>query len=75
MAQRRKFSVEYKREAVGSCAGNAAAQSLFGVLKRERVYRQHYQTRADARADIFNYIARRYNPRQRRRLDMRQQGQ
>ena len=37
MAQRRRFSAEYKREAVGSCAGNAAAQSLFGVLKRERV--------------------------------------
>jgi putative transposase len=45
------------------------------VLKRERVNRQHYRTRADARADIFDYIERCHNPRQRRRLDMQQQGQ
>jgi putative transposase len=59
--------------AVGSCADNAAAESVFGVLKRERVNRQHYQTRAEARADIFDYIERCHNPRQRRRLDMQQQ--
>ena len=61
--------------AVGSCADNAAAESFFGVLKRERVNRQHYRTRAEARADIFDYIERSHNPRQRRRLDMQQQGQ
>ena len=61
------------RSAVGSCADNAAAESFFGVLKRERVNRQHYQTRAEARADIFDYIERCHNPRQRRRLDMQQQ--
>jgi len=61
--------------AVGSCADNAAAESFFGVLKRERVNRQHYQTRAEARADIFDYIERCHNPRQRRRLDMLQQGE
>ena len=59
--------------AVGSCADNAAAESFFGVLKRERVNRQYYQTRAEARADIFNYIERCHNPRQRRRLEMQQQ--
>jgi putative transposase len=32
--------------AVGSCADNAAAESFFGVLKRERVNRHHYRTRA-----------------------------
>lgn len=58
--------------AVGSCADNAAAESFFGVLKRERVNRQHYQTRAEARADIFDYIERCHNPRQRRRLEMQQ---
>lgn len=61
--------------AVGSCADNAAAESFFEVLKRERVNRQHYRTRAEARADIFDYIERCHNPRQRRRLDMQQQGQ
>lgn len=60
--------------AVGSCADNAAAESFFGVLKRERVHRRHYQTRAEARADIFDYIERCHNPRQRRRLEWQQQG-
>ncbi len=59
--------------AVGSCADNAAAESFFGVLKRERVNRRQYQTRAEARADIFDYIERFHNPRKRRQLEMRQQ--
>ena len=61
--------------AVGSCADNAAAESFFGVLKRERVNRQHYRTRAEARADIFDYIERCHNPRQRRRLERDQQAE
>ena len=60
--------------AVGSCADNAAAESFFGVLKRERVNRRQYQTRAEARADIFDYIERWHNPRQRRRLEVPQLG-
>jgi putative transposase len=54
---------------VGSCADNAAAESFFGVLKRERVNRRRYLTRAEARADIFDYIERFHNPRRRRRLE------
>jgi putative transposase len=61
--------------AVGSCADNAAAESFFGVLKRERVNRKHYQTRAEARADIFDYSERSHNPRQRRRLELQQQAE
>ena len=53
---------------VGSCADNAAAESFFGVLKRERVNRRRYLTRAEARADIFDYIERFHNPRRRRQL-------
>jgi putative transposase len=56
--------------AVGSCADNAAAESFFGMLKRERVNRRQYRTRAEARADIFDYIERFYNPVKRRRLEM-----
>jgi putative transposase len=48
---------------VGTCADNAAAESFFGLLKRERVYRRKYLTRAEARADIFDYIERFHNPR------------
>ncbi len=54
--------------AVGSCADNAAAEGFFGMLKRERVNRRRYRTRAEARADIFDYIERFYNPRRRRKL-------
>lgn len=56
--------------AVGSCADNAAAESFFGLLKRERVNRRQYQTRSAARADVFDYIERFHNPRKRRRLEI-----
>jgi len=55
--------------AVGSCADNAAAEGFFGMLKRERVNRRHYLTRAEARSDIFDYIERFYNPRRRRKME------
>jgi putative transposase len=61
--------------AVGSCADKAAAESFFGRLKRERVNRRQYQTRAEARTDIFDYIERWHNSRQRRRLEQQQQGE
>jgi len=54
--------------AVGSCYDNAAAESFFGVLKRERVNRKRYLTRAEARADIFDYIERFHNQRKKRQL-------
>ena len=47
--------------AVGSCADNAAAESFFGLLKRERIHRRHYRTRAEARADVFDYVERHHN--------------
>jgi putative transposase len=46
---------------VGSCYDNAVAESFFGLLKRERVNRRNYRTRAEARADVFDYIERFYN--------------
>lgn len=58
---------------VGSCADNAAAEGFFGMLKRERVNRRRYETHAEARADIFDYIERFYNPRRRRRLEILKQ--
>jgi putative transposase len=54
--------------AVGSCADNASAESFFALLKRDRVNRRSYRTRAEARADVFDYIERFHNPRMRRRL-------
>ena len=46
----------------GNCHDNAVAESFFQLLKRERVRRQIYLTRQDARADVFNYIEMFYNP-------------
>ncbi|MGD9850056.1 MAG: IS3 family transposase [Nitrospirales bacterium] len=46
---------------VGNCYDNAVAESFFGLLKRERVHRRRYQTRAEARADVFDYIEGFYN--------------
>ena len=59
--------------AVGSCADNASMEGFFGILKRERVNRRIYQTRAEARLDVFDYIERFYNPRCKRRLETNQQ--
>lgn len=55
--------------AVGSCYDNAAAESFFGLLKRERVNRRKYVTRTQARADVFDYIERFYNQRKKRILN------
>ncbi len=49
----------------GNCHDNAVAESFFQLLKRERIRRQIYPTRQDARADVFNYIEMFYNPRRR----------
>jgi hypothetical protein len=49
----------------GDCWDNAAMESFFSTLKTERVSRSHYATREEARADIFDYIERFYNPKRR----------
>ena len=50
---------------VGNCYDNAVAEGFFGLLKRERVNRRRYRTRAEARVDVFDYIERFYNRRRR----------
>ena len=37
-------------------------ESFFSTLKTERTNRKHYNTRDAARADVFDYIERFYNP-------------
>ena len=46
----------------GTCHGNAVAESFFNLLKRERIRRRAYKTRADARQGVFDYIELFYNP-------------
>ena len=40
----------------GNCYDNAAVESFFASLKKERVRRRTYRTRDDARADVFDYL-------------------
>ena len=49
----------------GNCYDNAAVESCFASMKKERVRRRRYRTREEAKADIFDYIEVFYN-RQRR---------
>ena len=46
----------------GNCHDNAVAESFFNLLKRERIRRRTYKTRAEARQDVFDYIEMFYNP-------------
>ena len=63
----RSFLNEHNLEASmsrkGNCHDNAVAESFFSLLKKDRVKRKIYPTRAQARADIFDYIEGFYNPR------------
>ncbi len=49
----------------GNCHDNAVAESCFQFLKHERIKRRIYPTRAEARADVLDYIEMFYNPKRR----------
>jgi putative transposase len=46
----------------GEVWDNSAMESFFSSLKTERTARKVYRTREQARADVFDYIERFYNP-------------
>ena len=49
----------------GNVWDNSAIESFFSSLKTERTARKTYRTRDAARADVFDYIERFYNPKRR----------
>jgi putative transposase len=49
----------------GNVWDNAAMESFFSSLKIERTARKMYRTRNEAKADVFDYIERFYNPKRR----------
>ena len=49
----------------GNCYDNAYAESFFHTLKTELIYQNKYQTREEARQDIFEYIEVFYNRKRR----------
>ena len=46
----------------GNCWDNAAMESFFSSLKTERIGKKLYRSRAQAKADVFDYIECFYNP-------------
>ena len=54
--------IECSMSRKGDCWDNAAMESFFATLKKERVYpRGRYRSRDEARADLFQYIESFYN--------------
>lgn len=49
----------------GNVWDNAAMKSFFSSLKTERTARKMYRSRDEAKADVFDYIERFYNPKRR----------
>jgi transposase InsO family protein len=49
----------------GECLDNAVAESFFGTLKNELIYHEDYQSRAEAKQSIFEYIEVFYNRKRR----------
>ena len=60
-----KHGITASMSSTGNCYDNAAVESFFGILKRERVNRVRYRTRQQARADLFEYIEIFYNRKRR----------
>ena len=50
---------------IGDCFDNAVCETFHATLKKERIYRHSWPTRAAARSAIFEYIEGWYNPRRR----------
>jgi len=51
-----------------NCHANAVAESFFQLLKRERIKKNFYGTREEARSDIFDHIEMFYNSKHRHGL-------
>ena len=55
-------NLEHSMRRRGNCHDNAVVESFYNLLKRERIRRRTYKTRADASQDVFDYIEMFYNP-------------
>ncbi|MBH0112002.1 IS3 family transposase [Novosphingobium sp. YJ-S2-02] len=58
----RAHNLKHSMSRRGNCHDNAAAESFFSSLKRERIRRRTYKTREEARQDVFDYVEMFYNP-------------
>jgi transposase InsO family protein len=60
-----KHGIACSMSGVGQCWDNAPMESFFASLKKELVHHEDYQTRAQARVSIVEYIEMFYNPKRR----------
>ncbi len=60
-----RAGIEVSMGSVGDCYDNAVCETFHASLKKERIDRQSWPTRAAARTAIFEYIEGWYNPRRR----------
>ena len=58
----RELGVTCSMSRSGNVWDNSAMESFFSTLKTEQTARKMYRTRNAARADVFDYIERFYNP-------------
>lgn len=56
------YGITCSMSRAGNVWDNSAMESFFSSLKTERTARKVYRTRDEARADVFDYIERFYNP-------------
>jgi len=56
-----EHGIEVSMSNKGDCWDNAVMESFWGTLKTELVYQEHYATREEAKASIFEYIEVFYN--------------
>ena len=60
-----EHGIDCSMSRTGNCWDNAATESFFASMKTERTDHKQYLTREQARADVFDYIERFYNPQRR----------
>jgi putative transposase len=58
----REHGIMCSMSRAGEVWDNSAMESFFSSLKTERTARKVYRTRGQARADVFDYLERFYNP-------------
>lgn len=60
-----EFSVNQSMSRKGNCWDNAVAESFFKTMKTEMVYHENFQTRAQAKIAVFEYLEIWYNRKRR----------
>lgn len=56
------YNIIVSMSRTGNCYDNAVMESFFSTLKCDQVFAQNYQSRQEAKTDIFGYIEGFYNP-------------